>query len=109
MGIEIVIRALGIWFTFISLPALAIVGVYYYCKFRTTGGRLLGCGAMAAAAGSIFNKLFPWQSFLTETHPALPDWAHLLVSIALGVHILGLNVMVAGLIIIAFWKQNNNV
>jgi hypothetical protein len=103
------IKALGIWYTFISLPALAIVGVCYFRKYRTTGGMLLGVGAMAAAAGSMFNKVFPWQRFLTEAQHNLPDWAHLLMAGAMGVHLLGLNIMVIGLLIMTFGKQNKNV
>jgi uncharacterized membrane protein len=107
--IQILIKVLGIWYSFISLPALAIVGVAYFRKYRTNGGLLLGCGAVAAAVGSIFNKLFPWQSLLSETQFSLPYWAHLSMSIALGVHLLGLNAMVIGLVIITFGKEKKKV
>ena len=109
MDNQFLIKALGFWFTFISLPALAIVGIYYFRKYRTIGGMLLGGGAIAAAVGSLFNKLIPWQSFLTEKQYSLPDWVQISMSIALGVHLLGLNVMVIGLAIITFKNQNKNV
>jgi hypothetical protein len=109
MDNQLLIRALGIWYSFISLPALGIAGVAYYRKSRTTGGMLFGGGAMAAAAGSIFNKRFPWQSFLTSTQYGLPDWAHLAMSIALGIHLLGLNIMVIGLLMITFGRQVKRV
>jgi len=109
MDNQFLIKALGFWYTFISLPALAIVGIFYFRKYRTTGGMLLGVGAIAAAAGSMFNKLIPWKSYLTPTQYGLPDWVHLVMSAALGVHLLGLNVMVIGLVIITFGKQNKNV
>ncbi len=53
---QLLIKALGFWFTFISLPALAIVGVAYFRKFRTTRGMLFGISAVAAAAGSLYNQ-----------------------------------------------------
>jgi uncharacterized membrane protein len=109
MDIQMLIKALGIWYTFISLPALAIGGICYSRKYRTTGGMLLGVGAMAAAAGSMFNKLFPWRRFLTEAQHNLSDWAHLLMSTAMGVHLLGPNIMVIGLLVMAFGKQNKTV
>lgn len=109
MDNQVLIRALGIWYTFISLPALGIAGFAYYRRFRTTGGMLFGGGALAAAAGSVFNKLFPWQSLLTETEYRLPDWAHLAMSIALGIHLLGLNIMVIGLLMITFGRQEKRV
>lgn len=109
MDNQLLIKALGIWYTFISLPALAIVGVAYFRKYRTNGGLLLGSGAVAAAVGSMFNKLFPWQSLWSETQHSLPQWADLSMSLALGVHLLGLNVMVVGLVIITFGKQKKNV
>jgi len=109
MDNQFIVKALGSWYTYISLPALAIVGVYYFRKHRTTGGMLVGSGAIAAAAGSMFNRLIPWQSILLETQHTFPAWLHLSMSIALAIHLLGLNVMVIGLAIIAFGKQNRNV
>jgi hypothetical protein len=109
MDNQLLVRALGLWYSFISLPALGIAGFAYYRKFRTRGAVLFGGGAVAAAAGSIFNKLFPWQSLLTETQYRLPDWAHLAMSMALGIHLLGLNIMVIGLLMITFGRQVERV
>jgi hypothetical protein len=109
MDDQLLIRALGIWYTFISLPALAIAGVAYYRKFRTKGGMLFGGGAVAAVAGAIFNKLFPLQSLLAEGQYRLPDWAHLAMSVALAIHILGLNILVIGLLMITFGSQEKRV
>jgi hypothetical protein len=109
MDNQLLIKALGIWYTFISLPALAVAGVAYFRKYRTNGGMLFGIGALAAAVGSMFNKLFPWQSLLSETQYRLPDWAHFAMSLALGIHLLGLNLMVIGLLMITFGRPKNTV
>ena len=109
MNTQILIKALGIWYTFLTLPALAIAGVAYLRKYPSNGGKLLGYGAIAAAVGSLFNNLFPWQSLLSETQNKLPDWAHLTMSLANVVHLLGLNTMVIGLLIITFRKPNKTV
>jgi len=109
MDTQLLIGALGVWYTFISLPALAIVGVAYFRKYRTKGAMLLGCGAVAAAVGSMFNKLFPWQSLLSETTYRLPHWADLTMSLALGIHLIGLNAMVIGLLLITLGKPKKTV
>ena len=109
MDNQLLLRLLGSWYTFISLPALAVAGAAYFHKYRTNGGMLFGTGAIAATAGSLFNKLFPWQSLLSETQNRLPDWAHLAMSIALGIHLLGLNVMVIGLLMITFGRSKKIV
>jgi hypothetical protein len=70
---------------------------------------LFGVGAVAAAVGSIFDKLFPWQSLLTDPGYRLSDWAHLIMSIALGIHLLGLNIMVIRLLLITFGRQEKRV
>jgi hypothetical protein len=109
MDNQLLIKVLGIWYTFISLPALGIAGVAYYLKFRTNGGMLFGSGAVAAGVGAIFNKLFPWQSLLAETQYRLPDWAHFAMSMSLGIHLLGLNIMVIGLLMITFGGQKKRL
>jgi len=58
MDNQLIIKALGIWYTFISLPALAIVGVAYFHKYHTKGGMLFGCGAVAAAVVKGVKSLF---------------------------------------------------
>jgi len=70
---------------------------------------LFGSGAVAAAVGAIFNKLFPWQSLLAEAQYILPGWAHVAMSIALGIHLLGLNTMVIGLLMITFGSRESRV
>jgi hypothetical protein len=66
---------------------------------------LFGGGAILAAIGSMYNKLMPWQSFISETQRRLPDWVHSTMSIALIVHLIGLNIMVAGILLMTFGKQ----
>ncbi len=109
MDEQFIVKVLGYWYTYVSLPALAIVGVFYFRKHKTAGGMLFGFGAIAAAVGSLFNHLIPWRSILFETQRSLPNWVHFSMSIGLGVHLLGLNLMVTGLLIIVFGKQNKGV
>jgi hypothetical protein len=64
---------------------------------------------LAAANGSIFNKLFPWMDLLAENQNQLPDWAQIAMSFAVGIHLLGLNVMVIGLLMFTFGKNKNSI
>ncbi len=105
MDNQLLLKILGFLYSFVSLPALAIAGATYFFKFRTNGGMLFGGGAALAAIGSMYNKLIPWQNFLSETQYRLPDWVHLTMSIALTIHLIGLNIMVVGLLMMTFGKQ----
>ena len=56
----------------------------------------------------MFNEIMPWKNFLTAPQYSLPAWGRLLMSTAVGAPLLGLNVMVIGLVMITFVKQNKN-
>ena len=105
MDDQLLLSALSLLYSFVSLPALAIAGIAYFLKFRTNGGMLFGGGATAAAIGSMYNKIIPWQNLLSETQHRLPDWVHITMAIALIIHLIGLNMMVIGLLMMTFGKQ----
>ena len=107
MDNQLILKVLGFLYSFISLPAMAIAGVAYFYKFRTKGGLLFGGGAFLAAIGSMYNKLIPWQHFISEAQHRLPDWVHSTMSVALIIHLIGLNIMVVGLLIITFGKKES--
>ncbi len=107
MDNQLLLKILGFLYSFISLPAMAIAGAAFFYKFRTNGGMLFGGGAFLAALGSMYNKLIPWQNFVSEAHHRLPDWVHSTMSVALIIHLIGLNIMVVGLLMITFGKRES--
>jgi hypothetical protein len=102
---QLFIQVLGYIFTFIALPALAIIGIVYYRKYRSKGGTFFAIGAISTAIGSMFNKLVPIKFFLNESTHTLSPVGSLLTSLALIVHILGLILLVIGLGIITFQNK----
>lgn len=102
---QILIRVLGYIFTFIALPALAIIGITYYRKYKSKGGLLFAIGSIATAIGSMFNKVIPFKFFIDESTHTLTQLGSLLTSSALIVHILGFMIMVLGLGIITFQNK----
>ncbi len=91
--------------TFITLPALAIIGIAYYRKYRSKGGTFFAIGAISVAIGTMFMKLVPIKFFVNDsTHIALPVGL-LLASLALFIHVLGFILLVIGLGIITFQKK----
>ena len=69
---------------------------------------LFGGGALLAAIGSMYNKIIPWQNFISDTQHRLPDWVHSTMSLALIVHLIGLNLLVVGIMMMTFGKQDKN-
>jgi hypothetical protein len=102
---QILIRILGLTYSFIALPAMAIIAVAYYLKNKTRGGLLFSVGAIAATVGSMFNQLFPLNIFLDESTGALSLTGKTLTSMALIVHLSGFLVMVVAWGIITFGKE----
>ena len=107
MDNQLLIKVLGLLYSFVSLPALAIAGVVYFYKFRTNAGMIFGGGALLAAIGSMYNKLIPWQNFISETQHGLPDWVHSTMSVALIIHLVGVNLLVVGILMITFGKKGS--
>jgi len=106
---QILIGSLGHIYSLIVLPALAIIGVFYYRQNRTKGSIYFAFGAVATAIGSMFNKLFPLRLFLNETTHALSPLGKSLTSFSLIVHLIGFITMVIGWGIITFSKRNKIV
>lgn len=102
---QILIKILGLTYSLVALPAMAIIAVAYYLKNRNKGGALFLIGAIATAAGSIFNKLFPLHFFLNETTGVLSSTGKALSEIALITHICGFFIMVIAWGIITFGKK----
>jgi hypothetical protein len=73
MDNQLLPKVLSLLYSFVSLPALAIAGMVYFYKFRTNGGMLFRGGATLAAVGSMYNKIIPWQNFVSENQPRLPN------------------------------------
>jgi hypothetical protein len=101
---QIFIQVLGYIFTFIALPALAIIGIAYHRKYKSSGGVLFAIGSIATAIGSIFNKVIIFRFFLDESTHSLTRLGSFLASLALVVHIAGFLILVLGLGIITFQK-----
>ena len=109
MANQIFIQVLGYIFTFIALPALAIIGVAYYRKYRSKGGTFFAIGAVFTAIGSMFNKLVPINFFLNESTHTLSTIGSFLTFLALIFHICGFIILVIGLGIITFQNKNEDV
>ena len=102
---QVLIRVLGFIFTFIALPALAIIGIAYYRKYKSKGGALFAIGSIATAIGSMFNKVIIFEFFLDESTHNVTKLGSSLASSALIVHILGFMILVLGLGIITFQNK----
>ncbi|MFA4830513.1 MAG: hypothetical protein WC855_00015 [Thermodesulfovibrionales bacterium] len=102
---QILIRALGYIYTFVALPALAIVGIAYYRKYKSKGGVLFAIGSLATAIGSMFNKVIPFKFFIDESTHGFTQLGSLLTSSALIVHIVGFMILVLGLGMITFQNK----
>ncbi|MFB3887671.1 MAG: hypothetical protein ACE144_20825 [Thermodesulfobacteriota bacterium] len=102
---QLFIQVLGYIFTFIALPALAIISIAYYRKYKSKSGVLFPIGSIATAIGSMFNKVIILRFFLDESTHTLTKLGSSLASLALIVHILGFLIMVLGLGIITFQKK----
>jgi hypothetical protein len=102
---QLFIQALGYIFTFIALPALAIIGIAYYRKYKSKSGALFAIGSIATAIGSMFNKVIIFRFFLDESTHTVTKLGSSLASSALIVHILGFLIMVLGLGIVTFQKK----
>jgi hypothetical protein len=102
---QLFIQVLGYIFTFIALPALAIIGIAYYRKYKSKGGVLFAIGSIATAIGSMFNKVIILKFFLDESTHSLTRLGSSLASSALIVHIAGFVILVLGLGIITFQNK----
>jgi uncharacterized membrane protein YciS (DUF1049 family) len=102
---QIFIQVLGYIFTFIALPALAVIGIAYYRKYKSKAGILFAIGSIATAIGSMFNKVIIFNYFLDESTHSLTRLDSSLASSALIVHIAGFLILVLGLGIITFQKR----
>jgi hypothetical protein len=91
---QILVRILGYTYSLIALPAMAVIAIAYYRKFRTKGGIYFSIGAVAMAAGSMFNQLFPKHLFFDQSAGAIPFFIKTMGSIALIVHLVGFFIMV---------------
>ena len=105
MIIQLLIQVLGYIFTFVALPALAIIGVAYYLKYKSKAGVLFAIGSIATAIGSMFNRVILLNLFLDESTYTLTGLGSSLASSALIVHIAGFLILVLGLGIITFQKR----
>jgi uncharacterized membrane protein YciS (DUF1049 family) len=102
---QIFIQVLGYIFTFVALPALAVIGIAYYRKYKSKAGILFAIGSIATAIGSMFNKVIIFNYFLDESTHSLTRLGSSLASSALIVHIAGFLILVLGLGIITFQKR----
>ena len=102
---QILIRALAYIFTFIVLPAMAVIGIIYYRKYSCKGGAFFAIGAIATAIGSMFNQLVPLKFLIDESTHTLSAFGSFLTSLALIVHIVGFIIMVIGWGIITFQNK----
>ena len=102
---QILIRILGYIYTFIALPALAIIGITYYRKYRSKGGVFFAIGSIATAIGSMFNKVIPFRFFMNESTHTMSQVGTFLTSFALIVHVAGFIILVIGLGIITFQNK----
>ena len=103
---QILIRILGLTYSLLALPAMAIIGVAYYRKYRTKGGIYFSIGAIATAIGSMFNQLFPKHLFIGHAIGTLSPSMKIFGSIALIIHLVGFLTMVVAWGIITFAKEN---
>ena len=103
---QILIRILGLTYSLLALPAMAIIGVAYYRKYRTKGGIYFSIGAIATAIGSMFNQLFPKHLFIGHAIGTLSYSMKIFGSIALIIHLVGFLTMVVAWGIITFAKEN---
>lgn len=106
---QILIKILGLTYSLIALPAMAIIAVAYYRKNKTKGGALFSVGAIATAIGSMFNQLFPLHMFLNESTGSLSLTGKTLSSTALVIHLSGFLLMVVAWGIITFGKEKRIV
>jgi hypothetical protein len=102
---QLFIQLLDDILTFIALPALAIIGIAYYRKYRSKGGTFFAIGAISVAIGTIFMKLVPIKFFVNDSTRILSPVGGLLAFLALIIHLLGFLFLVIGLGIITFQKK----
>ncbi len=102
---QILVRVLGSIFTFVALPALAVIGIAYYRKDKSKGSMLFAGGSVATTIGSMFNRVIPFRFFLDQSKHTLSDLGRSLTLTALIIHIIGFTVMVLGLGIITFQNK----
>ena len=99
---QILIRLLGLTYSLVALPAMAIIAVMYCQKYKTKGGLYFSIGAIAMAIGSMFNQLFPKRLFIDHVTGTLSPTIKAFGSIALIVHLVGFLIMVVAWGIITF-------
>ena len=106
---QIIIRIFGLIYSFVALPAMAIIAVAYYRKYTNKGGIYFSIGAIAMAIGSMFNQLFPKHLFIDHATGALSPVIKAFGSIALIIHMVGFLTMVVAWGIITFTKEEKIV
>jgi hypothetical protein len=99
---QILIRILGLTYTFIALPAMATIAIFYHRKNKTKGSILFAAGAVASTFGSMFNQLFPIRMFIEQSSGSLSSFGKMLTSTALILHLAGFLIMVAAWGVITF-------
>jgi hypothetical protein len=102
---QLFIQLLDDILTFVTLPALAIIGIAYYRKYRSKGGTVFAIGAISVAIATIFMKWVPIKFFVDDSTHILSPVGGLLASLALIIHVLGFIFLVIGLGIITFQKK----
>jgi len=102
MEYQLFINILNIWYVYISLPILIFSGFKIFYKLKTKLSLVFAISALLTSAGSLFNRLFPWQSFIQKTEHSLPFWAEVLNTFSLSLNLLGFNILIICLVLIIY-------